>query len=616
MTKLNRFLQNSIVLLLFCFISTLAQNFSISKIEPPNWWVGMKYNKIQLMIYGNNISDLDVKSLSDHVKILSTKKTTNPDYLFVNILIDSVRPATVNPDAALQFSDGASDTVIHFPLLQRKSDRYTQQGFNQDDVIYLIFTDRFVNGSTANDSLENKYEEFPFGDLNGRHGGDINGILKYLDYFNFVGVTALWITPMLENNMWMSYHGYAATDLYIIDPRFGSNALYKTLVDSAHGKGLKIIMDHVSNHIGINHLWIKNPPSDDWFNGNPENHLPAHHDKVAFIDTHGDSLTYYKTEKGWFTNYMPDLNQSNPLVANYLIQNTIWWIEYLGIDGIREDTYSYSDQKYLSDWAKVILTEYPDFNIVGEIWKGDPAFLAKYQRNSIFPRKFDSNLPAVFDFALADAIRDFLAGKSGFRKIYETIAKDFVYSDPENLVTFIDNHDIDRALYVANDNVDKVKIGLTLIFTTRGIPQILYGTEIGMNGGSHHGKIRASFPLEFNNDTLHIEQKINTNDGRELFRFVRKILDLRKKYHALRSGKLIHYPPKENVYVYKKIMNGEKILIILNGNGDKTIDLKEIYSAKSIPNGFQDLFTKENLRVTDDKIEITKPVNIFLEKLR
>ncbi len=576
----------------------------------------MKKNKIQLMVYGKNIAGATVKSLSGHVKILGTIKTTNPNYLFVNIRIDSVNTGTANRNAMLQFTCGTSDTVIYYPLLKRSSNRNKHQGFNQDDVIYLIFTDRFVNGNTSNDTVENKYEEFPFGDLNGRHGGDIEGIIKYLDYLKFVGVTALWLTPVLENKMWMSYHGYAATDLYKIDPRFGSNGLYKALVDSAHGKGLKIIMDHVSNHIGINHPWVSNPPCADWFNGTPENHLPAHHDKLAFIDIHGDSLTYRKTEKGWFTSYMPDLNQSNPLVANYLIQNTIWWIEYLGIDGIREDTYSYSGQKYLSRWAKTILEEYPDFNIVGEIWKGDPAFLAKYQRNTVFPRKFDSNLPAVFDFALADAIRDFLSGKSGFRKIYETIAKDFVYADPNNLVTFIDNHDIDRALYVAKGDIDKVKIGLALIFTTRGIPQILYGTEIGMNGGGHHGKIRAPFPLEFNGDTLHIEQNITAANGKELFGFVRKILNLRKEHPALRSGKLIHYPPGENLYIYKKIKNGEKILVILNGDGNKTVDLGNIYPAGTVPEILQDLFTGKNLNVPDGKIEVTNPVNIFLEKLR
>ena len=575
----------------------------------------MKYNKIQLMVYGKNIAESDVKSYSGHVKISGVTKTSNPDYLFVNILIDSVKPGTTNPDAVLRFSEAGYDTVITFPLLTRKTEPNARQGFDIDDVIYLIFADRFVNGCTANDSLENNYEEFAFGDLNGRHGGDISGIIKALDYLKHLGVTALWITPLLENNMWMSYHGYAATDLYKIDPRFGNNKLYKSLVDSAHGKGLKIIMDHVSNHIGINHPWVENPPSGNWFNGTPGNHLPAHHDKVAFIDTHGDSLTYYKTEKGWFTDYMPDLNQSNPLVANYLVQNTIWWIEFSGIDGIREDTYSYSDQKYLSDWAKAILTEYPEFNIVGEIWKGDPAFLAKYQRNSIFPRQFDSNLPAVFDFALADAIRDFLSGKSGFRKIYETIAKDFVYSDPQNLVTFIDNHDIDRALYLTGGNVDKVKIGLALIFTTRGIPQILYGTELGMNGGGHHGKIRASFPLEFN-DGSDINQQINSNGGVELYGFVRKILELRKKYPSLRKGELIHYPPEENVYVYKKIMNDEKILIILNADNEKKIALKEIYSDESIPGGFLDLLTEKNLDVTNGTLEITNAVNILLEKLR
>ncbi len=589
------------------------QHFKISKIEPPNWWSGMKLNKIQLMIYGNNLSGVSVNSKTPSVEILQTIHSGNGKYLFVNIDLSGFNSPDSSFFAEIYFSNPTSDTVVFYPVLSRKQNGNAHSGFSQDDVIYLIFTDRFVNGDSLNDKIPNRFEQFSSGDLNGRHGGDLQGIINYLDYLKYLGVTALWITPVLENNMWMSYHGYAATNLYKVDPRFGSNKLYKDLVNAAHEKGLKIIMDQVTNHIGINHEWVKNPPTSTWFNGTPEKHLPAHHDKLAFVDLHGDSLTYLKTEEGWFTDYMPDLNQRDSLLANYLIQNTIWWIEYLGIDGIREDTYSYVNQKFLSEWAKTIFNEYPGFNIVGEIWKGEAAFLGKYQTNSVFPRKFDSNLPSLFDFALSDAIRNFLSGKSGLRPVYETIAEDFVYSDPDKLVTFFDNHDIDRGLYLAKGDTGKLKIALALILTTRGIPQILYGTELGMNGGGHHGKIRAMFPFKFTGDTSKVVENIQNLQSKEIFMFTKNLLALRKNHHAIRSGKLIHYPPERNVYVYKRISGGEKILIILNAGETNIVDLSNYFDKNSIPRSFIDLLTGEKVTTNKNLIEIHNSVNIFLE---
>ncbi len=551
------------ILLLFAVTQIFPQNLTVTKVEPPNWWSGMKLNKIQLLLYGTNLDSISVNS---HILTAgSINLQNNKSYSLVSLQIaGNTAPGTYN----IEIKKGSDSFNIKFPILKRDTSEFIHQGFNDSDVIYLIFPDRFDDGDYANDTLKNKFEQFKFGSLNGRHGGDIQGIIDRLDYLKNLGVTSLWITPMLVNNMWMSYHGYAATDLYKIDPRFGSNRLYKELVTLAHSKGLKIIMDHVSNHIGVNHLWVKYPPTQDWFNGTVKNHLPAHHDKLAFIDIHGDTSTYNKTIKGWFTDYMPDLNQANSFVSNYLIQNTIWWIEYLGIDGIREDTYSYCDQKYLSNWAKTILDEYPHFNIVGEVWKGDPAFLAKYQRDSFFPRKFNSNLPAVFDFALSDALRSYLSGTGSFQKIYETFAKDFVYSDPENLVTFVDNHDIDRALYLAKGNIQKLKIALTILLTSRGIPQIFYGTEIGMDGGGEHGKIRAQFPGGFPNDSLNeFIETGRTKKQNDIYNFVSKLLHLRKKYKALSSGTMIHFPPKNGLYVYLKKYKNENFIVIINSSG-------------------------------------------------
>ncbi len=320
---------------LFASIFAFPQNFSINKIEPPNWWAGMKWNKVQLMVYGNNLNDVTVSSTKPQLEISAVHNAESPNYLFVDIEI----PADL-PEGKYDLIFNKDDETVRYgyPVFKRKLLAEDHKGFSNEDVIYLIFADRFYDGNPDNNTIGDSLDEFTAADLDGRHGGDIEGIISKLDYLKNLGVTSLWITPLLENNMWMSYHGYAATDLYKIDPRFGSNQLYKQLVSEAHKKGLKIILDHVSNHVGGNHPWMNDLPFTDWINGTVENHLPAHHDKMAFLDIHGDSVITKFTQEGWFENYMPDLNQKNPFLKKYLIQNTLWWIEFAGIDGIREDT--------------------------------------------------------------------------------------------------------------------------------------------------------------------------------------------------------------------------------------------------------------------------------------
>jgi len=324
----------------------------------------MKWNKVQLMIYGENLGNAEIKFIDDRLRVTNIQSVENTNYLFVDVLI----PDDISDDNyTLIFKKGNNEISVEYLILMHEFPAESHIGFNNEDVIYLIFADRFCDGNPSNNTIGDSLDVFTFADLNGRKGGDIEGIISKLDYLKTLGVTAIWITPLVENNMWMSYHGYAATDLYRIDPRFGSNEQYKKLVLEAHKRGLKIILDHVSNHIGINHSWINNLPMRSWLNGTPDNHIRAKHDKMAFIDIHGDSTIVRFTTDGWFQDYMADLNQRNPLLKRYLIQNTLWWIEYSGLDGIREDTYPYSDQIYLSEWADAILNEYPNFNIVGEI---------------------------------------------------------------------------------------------------------------------------------------------------------------------------------------------------------------------------------------------------------
>ncbi len=536
----------------------------------------MKWDTVQLMIYGENLEDVRVSSSDDELKILNVQSLDNSKYLFVDIFITE---DLKGGNYKLKFYKDDVEKEITFPILDREMSAYKHQGFSNEDVIYLIFADRFCDGNPSNNTIGDSLDHYNSSDLDGRKGGDIKGIISKLDYLKELGVTAIWITPMLENNMWMSYHGYAATDLYKIDSRFGSTELYKNLNEEAQKWGLKIILDHVSNHIGINHYWVKNLPSNDWFNGTPENFIRASHDKMAFLDIYGDTTIVKMNQQGWFTDYMPDLNQRNPFLKNYLVQNTLWWIEYTGIDGIREDTYPYNDQRYLSEWAEAILTEYPSFNIVGEIWQGIPSVISGYQTNSPVRRiDFDSNLPAVIDFALSDALRDYLSGSKSIYKVYETIAQDIVYSDPDNLLVFMDNHDVDRAMLVANSNIEKFKIALNLVLFTRGIPSIFYGTEIGIEGGTKHGELRQPFPGGFVGD----ERNAFNSEGRtelenDLFDYTQELLRLRQEYPVLSKGKLRHIYPTENLYVLLKFYNNEVGMILINsGEEDIAVESSQI----------------------------------------
>ncbi|MHB1685819.1 MAG: alpha-amylase family glycosyl hydrolase [Ignavibacteriaceae bacterium] len=591
-------------LLLFIFLISLtpvtAQNFKVNKIEPPNWWAGMKLNKIQLMVYGDNLNNISAKFNNDSIKVIKVHQAVgSSSYTFLDIEIPKDLPSG---NYKLTFTKNNSVVSVEYPVLQRNSSNGKYQGFNQGDVIYLIVPDRFSDGDTANNVIAGMNDECNVNNPIDRHGGDIRGIINHLNYLKDLGVTTLWISPLIENNTdknFYGYAGYSATDLYKIDPRFGTNKLYNKLVQDAHKIGLKIILDHVSNHISISHPWIKDLPFPDWINGSVKKHLITNHDKLAFADIHRDSSTIKINTEGWFTNYLPDLNQANPFVANYLIQNTIWWIESSGIDGIREDTYPYCDQKYLANWAKEILNEYPKLNIFGEVWTGDAVFLSSFQRHSFYPKKFDTNLLALTDFATYDIYSSFLRGKSTLSDIYEDFAKDFIYPDPNNLVTFIDNHDVRRSLAQANGDVNKFEMALTMLLTSRGIPEIFYGTEIGMMGGDGDGLVRADFPGGFPVD----KQNAFTVDGRtknenNIYDFVHRLLSLRLEHKALSFGKLIQFPPVKEIFVYFKSYNEDRIMVVLNNNyDDKQINLSRYHDQLKDARALKNLLTGETVEL-------------------
>ncbi len=610
--------KNTISLLLFIFIFSIqlsAQFSTISKIEPPNWWTGFKNDRLQLMIYGENLNISSAKFNTESIEIINIINLENSDYAFIYLKTLS----ELEPDIYdLSIISNDEEINVQYEFKERGDTNLRFKGFNKHDVIYLIFPDRFVNGDTSNDTVFNSRDEFEFGSLNGRHGGDIAGISSKLDYLIDLGVTALWMTPMLENDMYMSYHGYAATNLYKIDPRFGTNESYKQLVTDAQSKGLKVIMDHVANHIGINHEWISSLPTEDWINGTPGDHLTTHHNKIAFLDIHQDQTTVDEMIKGWFTDYMPDLNQTNELLADYLIQNTIWWVELTGVDGIREDTYPYSDQKFMARWAKEILEEYPNFNIVGEVWTGDPIFLSKYQGNSFFPREFDSNLPAITDFGTRDAFYKYLSGKETLWEVYRTFAMDFAYSDPENLVVFLDNHDIDRAMFLADGDIDKYKIALTILLTARGIPTLFYGTEIGINQGGHHGRIRYPFPGGFENDSLDAFTKEGRSEKQnDIYDYLQRILNLRAEEKVITDGRFVQLPPSEGLYIYFKENEDDLITFVVNETDSVVVSslpkAEHKFKGKS---KFYDLLNNSVIEYTPGMAFSFEPRRVYIYKVK
>jgi glycosidase len=588
---------STLVLLLVLLVpTTVAQPVTVDKVEPPNWWTGMEWNEVQLMLYGEHLDGLTARFKQEGPDVTAVHTVPNASYSFVDVHIpEGTQPGQYE----LILTKGQQRTSIRYPIRAREHSETEHQGFGPSDTVYLITPDRFANGDPSNDRVETMPDEYDPTKPGMRHGGDLQGIIDHLDYLQDLGVTTLWLNPVLENRGENSYHGYATTDYYRVDPRFGTNAQYKRLVDEAHRRGLKVIFDHINNHIGIEHPWIGNLPRKSWLNGSVEHHHRRKHYKMSVTDPHADPESEKLLETFWFVDSMPDLNQRDPLLADYLIQNTLWWIEYSGLDGIREDTYPYPDQEYMADWAEAILTEYPDFNIVGEIWEDEPAVTAMYQAESRLPRNFETNLPTVMDFALSTAFRDYLRGDGKLQDVYKVFAQDFLYTDTDNLMTLMDNHDMPRGIYVADGNTQKLKQVLTMLLTTRGIPQILYGTEINMMGGESHVELREDFPGGFPDD----ERNAFTEAGRtaeenDVFNHLQTLLHLRNKHAALTQGRMVHYPPtyQSDVYTYVRSTKADTLVVAVNGHEEaRSVDLSEL--SEWIPEGstLMDLLTNETV---------------------
>ncbi|MFP4024023.1 MAG: glycoside hydrolase family 13 protein [Thiohalospira sp.] len=589
----------------------------INKVEPPNWWTGMENPELQIMLYGNNIASYDL-SLSNNDLLHSVQKTENQNYLFLNLVIgENTEPQIIN----IQLKQEGK-VIESFPYeLKERSEISTQhQGFDNSDVIYLLMPDRFANGDLTNDNIEELIEKTNRNNPDGRHGGDIQGIINHLDYLNNFGVTTLWINPLLENNQEKyTYHGYAITDFYNIDARFGNNAKYVELVEKAHQKGLKIIMDVVLNHCGINHWWMNDLPTEKWIHQFTE-YTQSNFRSPVLTDPYASNDDVMRQQKGWFDRNMPDLNQQNPLVATYFIQNTIWWIEYAGIDGIRLDTQPYADKEMVARWAQAIRNQYPDFTILGESWLQKIPITAYWQENNKNFDGYSSNIPVITDFpmhyAITQAFNEEQTWTDGMAKLYYILAQDFVYANPANTLVFMDNHDVSRIFTSLNNSIDKLKMAVAFQLTTRGIPSILYGTELLMEGYEHeaHGKMRKDFTGGWPDD----EKNGFTAEGRsdaqnEIYNYLQKLLNWRKSKEVIHSGELTHFIPENNVYVYFRHQADETVMIILNNNEHAQTIKTERFNEmmKGYNSGIEIINDKKIEHL--DKIHITKKSAMIIE---
>ena len=568
MKKLNFLICSSIV---FLFLSPLSSSnqYGIDHLEPPFWWTGMSNGKLQLLVHGSDISELKPSISYPGISINAIHQVSNPNYLLVDLMIDNDTKAG---DFTIGFTKNEQVILNHtYSLLERSPNSAMRQGFTPADVVYLITADRFANGDPDNDSSPNLKEQVNRKNKDGRHGGDIQGIIDHLDYIAEMGFTQIWLNPMLENNHpKYSYHGYSTTDYYNIDARFGGNSLYVLLSEEARKKGIGIIKDVVLNHCGSEHWWIHDMPSKDWINNQGE-YTQTTHNRVSLHDIHATNSEMSNFVDGWFVQTMPDLNHKNLFMANYLIQNSIWWIEYANLSGLRIDTYSYHDKTFLTEFGKRIINEYPNFTFVGEEWSLNPSIVSYWQKDSPRHDNYISYTPSMMDFplnsVLAKSLLEKEAWNTGLINIYEVISNDFLYGDPYNLVVFAGNHDMERIYNQLNENFSLYKMAMTYIYTTRGIPQIYYGTEILLKGPPDHGSLRTDFPGGWDKDKINGFNGFGlTNEQMEAHRFTKQLLNWRKNNLAITKGTLTHYYPQHGVYVYFRKYNKELVMVLINNN--------------------------------------------------
>ena len=613
-----------ILALLLFTTSVFAQ---IDRVEPPFWWSDMNLSEVQIMFYGKNIAQNQVTA-SNGIVIKNIQKTENPNYVFVTI--DTKNAVAQN--FLFTFKNGKKLFTQNYSLKQRRKNSKFRESYDSSDVIYLIMPDRFANGNPNNDSTNDTNEKANRSNPGGRHGGDIAGIIKNLDYIKELGATALWPTPLcLDNDETYSYHGYGQSDVYKMDPRYGTNEEYLQLSAELHKRGMKNIMDYVTNHWGWKHWMYNDLPTYDWIHQFP-GYSQSNYRMTTQFDKNASKLDTKNCLDGWFVPSMPDLNQTNPLVLKYLTQNAIWWIEYADLDGFRVDTYSYNDKEGIAKWTKSITDEYPNFNIVGEVWMHDQAQMSYWQKDSKIGaiESYNSNLPSVMDFTLHDAIGNVFNENNqswdrGMIQVYDNFVNDFLYPNPNNLLVFAENHDTGRFNEIYKNDFKKYQMAMSLLATIRGIPQLYYGSEIGMNGdkGKGDADIRKDFPGGWNGDANNAFTKQGrTVEQQKFFDFSSKLFTWRKSKDVIHSGKTTHYIPENNVYVYfryndpsvsKLAKQKESVMVIINNNPEKQ-NIKTNRFNENIQNlkSGKDVITDKSFDLKND-IEIEGKSALILE---
>ena len=586
-------------LLILCLLASMTMTMSaakktntITRIDPTDWYVGMKNPSLQLFVYGKGIRDAEsVTTDYPGVVVDSIVRLDSPNYLLVYLNLRNAKPGTMKLTFQVKNEKGkVKSEEYNYQLKQREMSGDKRMGFDISDVLYLLMPDRFAQGSNHKAQIPGMraYKE----DRNApslRHGGDLEGLQQHLDYFNELGVTALWFTPILENDSpdmmeWSTYHGYACTDYYRVDPRFGTNAEYRQLIDACHKKGLKVVMDMIFNHCGFEHPWTADMPTKDWLNlpewleqskGTSDSRgtsfLQTSYKLTPVLDPYASEVDRRETQDAWFVSTMPDLNQRNPHLMRYLIQNSIWWIETAGIDAIRMDTYPYAFREPMAQWMKVLDEEYPNFNTVGETWVTQPAYTAAWQKDSKLS-DINSYLKTVMDFSFQEKLDSAVHEVTdnwwrGYNRLYNSFCYDYLYPNPSSVMAFLDNHDTDRFLRDGQDML-ALKQGLALLMTVRRIPQLYYGTEIMMNGtkAKTDGHVRKDFPGGFPGD----KHNCFTKDGRskdeqEIFSWLSKLLHWRKGNEVISKGKMVQFIPYEGVYVIARQYQGRTAVTIING---------------------------------------------------
>lgn len=564
----------------------------------------MENRSLQLMIYGENISGFRLSSGNDKIKIGKHHKGDSPNYIFVDIDID---PMLLPGNYNFYLSDGIKKGEFSY-LFEKKRDHKLFETFGPQDAIYLIMPDRFANSNKENDNHQDASEQYDRESPYGRHGGDIQGVIDNLDYIASNGMTAIWLTPLLfDNESVASYHGYACSDYYRIDPRFGTNEIYKEMVLRARERGIKIIKDMVPNHCGVSHWWMEDLPFNDWIHQFPQ-FTRSNYAMTTHSDIHSSKVDKNLFVKGWFDISMPDMNLTNSYVLKYFTQNAIWWIEWASLSGIRVDTFPYSDKWAASLWIKNIRNEYPSINIVGECWYPTAQEVSYWEGDNFNRDGYNSYLPSVMDFPLQDAIQKAFKEDSipewgeGLFRIYRSISYDNAYRDPFNLMIFADNHDTHRMAEFMDKKPEKVKMALTLIATLRGIPQIYYGTEIMLHssdGKLGHGEERIDMPGGWSGDSKSIFKQENLERYEsDVAGHFSKVFNWRKGSEVIHKGKMTHYWPNNNLYLFFRYLNDKVVMVAINNNlSDEIIDWKRF--SESIPLG------KKGVEIISGKIVIS-----------